>query len=133
MLDELLHLSLSLFIMSNQIYIQFLEWDEFHYALNWEVDAYSGVISFTWTPHPLTLWEKERLVTMHQSNVAYYRTFKECCWPDTNENLIVHYKNDTAHCMMSWKMKVQWDFLICDSDYDITWIPLRNIKYYEVF
>lgn len=135
-LDELLHLSLSYFIMSKQILIQFLDGTEFTYTYTEEPISYNWIIEFEWKPHigSYNVDEKwNRKVTMHLSNIAFYRTFKDVAWPDYTNDLEVHYKDNTCRTMMKWEINIMWDFLHVDTHYDHTFIPLRNIKYYEVF
>lgn len=135
MLDELLYLLLSLFIMSKQILVQFLDGTEFTYLYNESPISYNWIIEFQWTPHIGSNnadWKWERLVLIHQSNIAYYRIFKEVAGSDYTEDLEVHYKDNTCRTMMKWDIDVMWDFLHINSHYDQTFIPLKNIKYYEV-
>lgn len=85
---------------------------------------------------PVSPWETvpERDIVIHISNIAFYREFKENCWTDTNKDFVVHYKNNNlVEEMMKWEHYPSGDYLVVDTHYDSTFIPLKNIRYYEVF
>lgn len=118
--------------MNTQIYIHFMDDTDLHFYTTSPISIDNGTISFRWTIE--NIWGTERMVTIHISNIAFYRFFNKPESLDREQNIAIYYKNWLLKQIWScsW-IYPSWDFLKFDSDYDTTFIPLKNIKYYEEY
>lgn len=129
-LDEL-YIFIIIF-MSNQVYIRLVDGDELYFNLkeNDNIITENGCMIFIGSE----ISEKEdRKVTIHLSNVLFHRHFKENMIEVKSEEFLVHYKGGEVIWMLKWDVYISWDYLVCDTDYDATFIPMKNIKYHETF
>ena len=117
--------------MKNQVFIRLMDGEELNFITNTGVETGNWVMQLYGTPQ----WEPtlDRSITIHLQNVAFHRHFKEKTPVNEKDEFVVHYKNGDVVEMLKWEVSISWDYLVCDTEFDATFIPMKNIKYHETF
>lgn len=109
-------------------HIEFLD-DEVLDFITERVEYNNEIASFFWKEE----WWDGKTLSIHLSNLAYFRSFKQPSNDVYVEDLIIHFKNWKVSWMQKWEIYTSWPYLVVDTEYDATFIPMKNVKYYEKY